>query len=71
MSITEAIAAVSRDPADTEPITTVRVLYCDLHGVPRGKDVPVREFDEATEDGLAFCSAVMSTDLRHTVVLGG
>jgi len=71
MSITEAIAAASRDPADTEPITTVRVLYSDLHGVPRGKDVPVREFDEATEDGLAFCSAVMSTDLRQTPVLGG
>jgi glutamine synthetase len=71
MSIIEAIAAAPRDPSDTEPITTVRVLYSDLHGVARGKDVPVREFDEATEDGLAFCAAVMSTDLRHTPVLGG
>jgi glutamine synthetase len=71
MNITEAIAAASRHPTDTEPITTVRVLYSDLHGVARGKDVPVSEFDTASEDGLAFCAAVMSTDLRHTPVLGG
>lgn len=52
------------------PITSVRVLYADLHGVARGKDVPLAEFDHAVESGLAFCSAVMGTDLRHTPVLG-
>jgi glutamine synthetase len=52
-------------------VTTVRVVYPDLHGVARGKDVPLVEFDRVSEHGLAFCAAVMSTDLRHTPVLGG
>jgi glutamine synthetase len=52
-------------------VSTVRVIYPDLHGVPRGKDVPLSEFDRVSEHGLAFCAAVMSTDLRHTPVLGG
>ena len=52
-------------------MTSVRVLHSDLHGVPRGKDVPIAEFDRAAEHGLAFCSAIMGTDLRHTPVRGG
>lgn len=52
-------------------VTSVRVIYPDLHGVARGKDVPVAEFGRATEHGLAFCSAVMGTDLRHVPVVGG
>ena len=52
-------------------VSTVRVVYPDLHGVPRGKDVPLVEFDRIAEHGLAFCAAVMATDLRHTPVLGG
>ena len=52
-------------------VTTVRVVYSDLHGVARGKDVPLVEFDRVSEHGLAFCAAIMSTDLRHTPVLGG
>jgi glutamine synthetase len=51
-------------------ITTVRILYSDLHGVARGKDVPIAEFDHAADHGLAFCSAIMGTDLRHTPVVG-
>jgi glutamine synthetase len=53
------------------PTTSVRVLYPDLHGVARGKDIPIGEFDHAIESGLCFCSAVMGTDLRHTPVRGG
>jgi glutamine synthetase len=52
-------------------ITTVRLLFPDLHGVPRGKDVPAAEFDRVAEGGICFCSAVMGTDLRHTPVVGG
>lgn len=52
-------------------VTSIRVLYPDLHGVPRGKDVPVSEFDHAIANGLCFCAAVMGTDLRHTPVVGG
>ena len=54
-----------------DSVTCVRVIYPDLHGVARGKDVPVGEFGRAIEHGLAFCSAVMGTDLRHTPVVGG
>jgi len=63
---------------DSEPaketdasITSVRVLYPDLHGIPRGKDVPIQQFDHVAEHGLCFCAAVMGTDLRHTPVVGG
>lgn len=52
-------------------VTSVRVLYPDLHGYARGKDVPIGEFDRVAEHGLAFCSAIMGTDLRHTPVVGG
>ncbi|HEX5782683.1 MAG TPA: glutamine synthetase family protein [Solirubrobacteraceae bacterium] len=57
--------------ADGPPVTSIRVLYPDLHGVARGKDVPISEFDHVIEKGLCFCSAVMGTDLRHTPVVGG
>jgi glutamine synthetase len=56
---------------DGAPITSVRVLYPDLHGVARGKDVPAPEFEHVVEHGLCFCAAVMGTDLRHTPVVGG
>lgn len=52
-------------------VTTVRVVYPDLHGVARGKDVPLGEFPRIADQGLGFCSAIMATDLRHTPVLGG
>ena len=52
-------------------MTSIRVLFPDLHGVARGKDVPISEFDHVIENGLCFCAAVMGTDLRHTPVVGG
>jgi glutamine synthetase len=65
-------AGVGRLPAtDGTPVTTIRVLFPDLHGVARGKDVPISEFDHVIENGLGFCAAVMGTDLRHTPVVGG
>jgi glutamine synthetase len=63
---------VARPPELSDAsVTSVRVVYPDLHGVARGKDVPVVEFDRVSEHGLAFCSAIMGTDLRHTPVVGG
>jgi glutamine synthetase len=71
----ESAAAAGFNGAAAEtpgvPTTSVRVLYPDLHGVARGKDIPISEFDHAMENGLCFCSAVMGTDLRHTPVRGG
>jgi glutamine synthetase len=69
-------AAISGWEATTEgptgtPVTSIRVLYPDLHGVARGKEVPIAEFDHVIENGLRFCAAVMGTDLRQTPVVGG
>jgi glutamine synthetase len=71
MAASKQVAAV-RPPELADPtVTSVRVIYSDLHGVARGKDVPLVEFDRVSEHGLAFCSAIMGTDLRHTPVVGG
>jgi glutamine synthetase len=61
----------SRSVQDEAGPRSVRMLYPDLHGVARGKDIPVAEFDHVIERGLCFCAAVMGTDLRHTPVWGG
>jgi len=54
----------------SDQVETIRVVYPDLHGVQRGKDVPLDQLDRAAR-GLTFCWAVMGTDLRHTPVVGG
>lgn len=74
MSSTTPMQAVPDLPAAADgrpPVTSIRVLYPDLHGIARGKDVPAAEFDHVVEKGLCFCAAVMGTDLRHTPVVGG
>jgi glutamine synthetase len=63
--------AATTDRSAGTPVTSIRVLYPDLHGVARGKDVPIAEFDYVLESGLRFCAAVMGTDLRQTPVVGG
>lgn len=70
MAHTEAQPSTTSVGVEAEGITTVRVLYSDLHGVARGKDVPLPELERVMRQGLCFCSAVMATDLRHTPVLG-
>ena len=52
-------------------IKAVRLLYPDLHGVARGKDIPLRHFPGMAEEGVTFCAAIMGTDLNHTPVRGG
>ena len=71
--------AVGRVSPDADPIEAlrergvraVRLLYTDLHGIARGKDIPAAKFAHLAEEGVAFCAAVMATDLRHTPVVGG
>lgn len=48
----------------------VRLQYADLHGVARGKVVPLDELEWCVEEGVAFAAAIMTTDLRHNVVSG-
>jgi glutamine synthetase len=62
--------AVAHDPAG-HGVRAVRLLYTDLHGVARGKDIPLPHFADLCDEGVNFCAAVMGTDLRHTPVVGG
>jgi glutamine synthetase len=69
---TQAAASTADIVAGLSPaISTVRVVYSDLHGTQRGKDIPIGEIARMTSSGLNFCQAVMGTDLRHTPVVGG
>jgi glutamine synthetase len=51
-------------------IRTVRLQYADLHGINRGKDIPVGAFPGVVEDGIGFVEAIMTVDLRHNVIAG-
>jgi glutamine synthetase len=55
---------------DLEGVKTIRLQYADLHGVARGKDIPVGQLDRALEDAIHFVAAVMTVDLGHNVVAG-
>ena len=55
----------------SQGVRAVRLLYTDLHGIARGKDIPLGHFAELAEEGVAFCAAVMGTDLNHTPLVGG
>ena len=66
-----AVAGRVSEVLDGQGVTSVRVLFPDLHGVARGKDIPLAHFDHVVDSGLCFCAAVMGTDLRHTPVVGG
>jgi glutamine synthetase len=67
-----AAAASANGIAGLEPgeVRVVRVLYADLHGIARGKDVPLWHFKHVVEDGVHFCEAIMTVDLGHNVVAG-
>jgi glutamine synthetase len=51
-------------------VRAVRLQYADLHGICRGKDIPISAFQKAADDGVGFAEAIMTTDLRHNM-LGG
>ena len=51
-------------------VELVRVSYVDLHGVCRGKDIPIDAFDAVCEHGIAQTEAIMTVDLRHNVIAG-
>jgi glutamine synthetase len=47
-------------------VDLVRVLWSDLHGIPRGKDITIDEWPRVVEHGVGFCQAVMLTGLDAT-----
>ena len=48
----------------------VRLQYADLHGICRGKDIPISAFPHVADEGIGFVEAIMTVDLRHNVVAG-
>src|SRR5947208_15218682 len=51
-------------------VRALRLQYADLHGICRGKDIPISAFPSAAEDGVGFVEAIMTVDLRHNVIAG-
>ncbi len=51
-------------------IRAVRLQYPDLHGICRGKEIPLASFPAAVDDGIGFVAAIMTVDLAHNVVAG-
>ncbi len=62
--------ALTGDRLEENGIEVVRLQYADLHGISRGKDLPVSVFAHALEEGIGFVEAIMTVDLRHNVVAG-
>jgi glutamine synthetase len=54
---------------ERQGVKAIRLLYADLHGVARGKNIPIAAFGDQAEHGVAFCAAVLATDLRQTPVV--
>jgi glutamine synthetase len=69
--VTHDGAEAISDRLAEDGVRAVRLLYSDLHGIARGKDIPIGHFPGMAEEGVAFCAAVMGTDLAHTPVVGG
>ncbi|MGO0063432.1 glutamine synthetase family protein [Brevibacillus fluminis] len=42
---------------ERQGVKYVRVTYSDMHGYPRGKDIPLEYFANVIEDGQTFCVA--------------
>jgi glutamine synthetase len=51
-------------------VRAVRLQYADLHGIARGKLIPISAFPHIADEGMGFVEAIMTVDLRHNVVAG-
>ena len=51
-------------------VRAIRLQYADLHGISRGKDIPIGAFAHVAEEGIGFVEAIMTVDLRHNVIAG-
>ena len=51
-------------------VRAVRLQYADLHGICRGKLIPISAFPHVAEEGMGFVEAIMTIDLRHNVIAG-
>ncbi|GLZ29280.1 glutamine synthetase [Lentzea sp. NBRC 105346] len=62
MTVTDSEIELKRFLEDLEEkqVDIVRVMWSDLHGVARGKDIALEDFGR---DGIAFCQTLLHTDL--------
>jgi glutamine synthetase len=51
-------------------VRAVRLQYADLHGICRGKLIPISAFPHVAAEGMGFVEAIMTVDLRHNVIAG-
>ncbi len=51
-----------------DEITSVRLVYCDQHGIARGKTLTARYFLSALERGYAITSALFAFDTANEIV---
>lgn len=65
----DTVAAVLA-PLRDQGIETIRVLWPDLHGIARGKDVSIEQFPHLCSGGLSFCQALLATDLSPAALDG-
>lgn len=52
---------------EARDIDIVRVMYCDVLGIPRSKDMLVSQIERSMEHGPAFCQGVWFTTTRGGV----
>jgi glutamine synthetase len=62
--------ADSVDRLASEGVEFVQVLYTELHGICRGKEVPIEELHHKVESGIGLTEAIMTIDLGHHVISG-
>ncbi|MEX2525052.1 MAG: glutamine synthetase family protein [Gammaproteobacteria bacterium] len=49
-------------------LTTIRVSFCDQHGVLRGKTITVRAFEEILYNGCGITTTLLLKDVAHKTV---
>ena len=58
------------DELRTAGVRSVRLEFPDLHGIVRGREIPIADFPGVVEDGAGFVEATMTIDLHHNIVSG-
>lgn len=55
---------------DQAGVRILRILFSDLNGKQRGKDVILSHAEHTVDEGKPFVEAVLTIDLRHNIVSG-
>ena len=56
------------DELRTAGVRSVRLEFPDLHGIVRGREIPIADFPGVVEHGAGFVEATMTIDLHHNIV---